>query len=66
LRESPTQPGGTPVGGESVSFGEVTWLPLLPPDRPGFYPIRFFAALSTGAKLEARGLLTVIEDKSGQ
>lgn len=58
-----TEPRGAPVGGESVTLGEVTWLPLLPPDRPGLYPIRFFAALSTGAKLEARGLITVIEDK---
>jgi hypothetical protein len=35
-----------------------------PPEKPGLYAIRFFATLDSGARLEARGLLTVIEDKA--
>ena len=58
-----TEPRGTPVAGESVRLGEVCWIPLLPPDKPGLYAIRFFAALDSGARLEARGLLTVVADE---
>jgi hypothetical protein len=61
-----TEPRGAPVGGESVALGEVTWMPLLPPEKPGLYPIRFFATLENGAKIETRGLLTVIEDRKPQ
>ena len=35
-----TEPRGTPVSGESVRLGEVCWIPLLPPDKPGLYAIR--------------------------
>jgi hypothetical protein len=55
-----TELRGTPVRGESVRLGEVCWIPLLPPDKPGLYAIRFFAGLDSGARLEARGLLTVV------
>jgi len=58
-----TEPRGTPVAGESVALGQVCWIPLLPPDKPGLYAIRFFAALDSGARLEARGLLTVVADE---
>lgn len=58
-----TEPRGTPVRGESVRLGGVCWIPLLPPDKPGLYAIRFFAALDSGARLEARGLLTVVADE---
>jgi hypothetical protein len=58
-----TEPRGTPVGGETVRLGGVCWIPLLPPDKPGLYAIRFFAALDSGARLEARGLLTVVADE---
>ncbi len=58
-----TEPRGTPVRGESVRLGDVSWIPLLPPDKPGLYAIRFFAALDGGARLEARGLLTVVADE---
>ena len=58
-----TEPRGTPVAGESVRLGEACWIPLLPPDKPGLYAIRFFAALDSGARLEARGLLTVVADE---
>lgn len=61
-----TEPGGAVVRGESVSLGEVCWIPLLPPEKPGLYLIRFFATLDAGARLEARGLLTVISDKGPQ
>ena len=61
-----TEPRGTPVAGESVRLGEVCWVPLLPPDKPGLYAIRFFAALDSGARLEARGLLTVVADEERQ
>ena len=61
-----TEPRGAPVGGESVTFGEVTWIPLLPPEKPGLHPIRFFATLDNGARIETRGLLTVIEDAKPQ
>ena len=43
-----TEPRGTPVRGESVRLGEVCWIPLLPPDKPSLYAIRFFAALDSG------------------
>jgi hypothetical protein len=36
----------------------------LPPEKPGLYAIRFFAALDAGARLEARGLLTVVADEA--
>ena len=49
---------GTPVAGGSVRLGEVCWIPLLPPDKPGLFIIRFYAALDSGARLEARALLT--------
>jgi hypothetical protein len=52
--------GGIVLG---VRLGEVCWIPLLPPDKPGLYAIRFFAALDSGARLEARGLLTVVADE---
>ena len=58
-----TEPRGTPVAGESVRLGEVCWIPLLPPDKPSLYAIRFFAALDSGARLEARGLLTAVADE---
>ena len=58
-----TEPRGTPVAGESVRLGDVCWVPLLPPDKPGLYAIRFFATLDSGARLEARGLLTVVADE---
>ena len=58
-----TEPRGTPVGGETVRLGDACWIPLLPPDKPGLYAIRFFAALDSGARLEARGLLTVVADE---
>ena len=44
----------------------VARIPLLPPDKPGLYAIRFFAALDSGARLEARGLLTVVDDEERQ
>jgi hypothetical protein len=58
-----TDARGAPVRGEAVRLGEVCWIPLLPPEAPGLYPIRFFATLDGGARLETRGLLTVIADK---
>jgi glycosyltransferase involved in cell wall biosynthesis len=61
-----TEPRGTPGGGESVALGEVTWMPLLPPEKPGLYPIRFFATLKNGSRIGTRGLLTVIEDRKPQ
>jgi glycosyltransferase involved in cell wall biosynthesis len=61
-----TEPRGTPVAGESVRLGEVCWIPFLPPDKPGLYAIRFFAALDSGARLEARGLLTVVAGEERQ
>lgn len=61
-----TEPRGTPVAGESVHLGEVCWIPLLPPDKPGLYAIRFFAALDSGARLEGRALLTVVADEERQ
>ena len=48
-----TEPRGTPVAGESVHLGEVCWIPLLPPDKPGLYAIRFFADLDSGARRSA-------------
>jgi glycosyltransferase involved in cell wall biosynthesis len=58
-----TEPLGAPVFGESIMLGEPTWIPLLPPEEPGLYAVRFFASLENGAKLETNGLLTVIADK---
>jgi hypothetical protein len=58
-----TEPRGTPVAGESVRLGEVCWIPLLPPDKRGLYAIGFFAALDSGARLEAQGLLTAVADE---
>jgi hypothetical protein len=55
-----TEPRGTPVAGGSVRLGEVCWIPLLPPDKPGLFVMRFYAALDSGARLEARALLTVV------
>jgi len=49
---------GTPVAGGSVRLGEVCWIPLFPPDKPDLFIIRFYAALDSGARLEARALLT--------
>ena len=60
------EPGGAVVRGESVDLGEICWMPLLPPETPGLYLIRFFATLDSGARLEARGLLTVIADMEPQ
>jgi len=54
-----TEPRGMPV------VGEVCWIPLLPPDKPGLYVIRIYAALDSGARLEARGLLTVVAGEGG-
>ena len=45
---------GALLGGEAVTLGEVCWLPLLPPERPGLYQLRFFATLDSGARPEAR------------
>ncbi|MGH6826018.1 glycosyltransferase family 4 protein [Methyloceanibacter sp.] len=61
-----TEPRGGPVWGESVRLGEICWIPLLPPEKPGLYAIRFFAALDSGARLEARGLLTVVAGEERQ
>ena len=66
LRRSQSALFGTPVAGESVRLGEVCWIPLLPPDKPGLYAIRFDAALDSGAHLEARGLLAVVADEERQ
>lgn len=60
-----TEPRGTPVAGESVRLSEMCWIPLLPPDKPGFYVIRFYATLDSGARLETRGLLTVGAGEGG-
>jgi hypothetical protein len=61
-----TDARGALIRGETVRLGEVCWIPLLPPEAPGLYPIRFFATLEGGARLEARGLVTVIADKETQ
>jgi hypothetical protein len=50
-----TEPRGTPVAGESVRLSEVCWIPLLPPDKPGLYVIRFYAALDEGARWKRAG-----------
>jgi hypothetical protein len=57
-----TDPRGTLVGGGSAALGEAAWMSLLPPEKPGLYPIRFLATLSSGARIEARGLLTAVAD----
>jgi glycosyltransferase involved in cell wall biosynthesis len=57
---------GTLVRGEAVTLGEVFWLPLLPPERPGPYQLRFFATLDNGARLETQATLEVIADQSGE
>ena len=44
----------------SVAAALAEWIPLLPPEKPRLYVIRFYAALDSGARLEARGLLTVV------
>ena len=54
---------GALVGGERVPLGEVCWIPLLPPNRPGDLAVHFFASLNSGARLEAKGILKVIQDK---
>ena len=59
-----TDPHGAVIGGESVAIGEVCWMPLLRTERPGLHAIRFFATLDSGERLEARGVLTVIEDRA--
>jgi hypothetical protein len=51
------------VGGERLSLGEACWIPLLPPNSPGAFTIRFFASVN-GARLEAKGVLRIIEDKA--
>jgi hypothetical protein len=56
---------GALLHGKAVSLGEVCWLPLLPPERPGLYQLRFFATLDTGARLEARAPLEVVADEEG-
>jgi hypothetical protein len=56
---------GALLGGEAVPLGEVCWLPLIPPERPGLYQLRFFATLDTGARLEARARLEVVADETG-
>ena len=40
---------GALVSGERVPLGEVCWIPLLPPDRPGDLTVHFFATLDSGA-----------------
>ncbi len=55
-----TEPLGAPIRGESIALGEVCWIPLIPPERPGLYSIRFFAALDNGRRLETQGLLTIV------
>ena len=57
-----TEPRGTPVGGESVALGEVTWIPLLPPDRPGLSPIHSSQRSIPGAARDA-GPVTVAADE---
>jgi len=54
---------GAVVGGERLTLGEACWIPLLPPNRPGKFTIRFFASVN-GARLEAKGVLRIIEDKA--
>jgi len=49
-----TDARGALVRGETVRLGEVCWIPLLPPEAPGLYPIRFFATLD-GARGLRRG-----------
>jgi glycosyltransferase involved in cell wall biosynthesis/predicted GNAT family N-acyltransferase len=58
------QEGGAPLRGEAVNLGEVCWLPLLPPDRPGRYELRFFLTLPSGARHETTAHLEVIADAS--
>jgi hypothetical protein len=53
---------GALVRGEAVTLGEVCWLPLVPPERPGRYRLRFFATLDTGARLETTAPLDVVAD----
>ena len=53
---------GAPRGRETVHLGEVCWLPLLPPDRPGRYQLRFFLTLPSGARRETTAPLEVIAD----
>ena len=55
---------GALLGGEALTLGEVCWLPLIPPERPGLYQLRFFATLDTGARPEARAPLEVVADET--
>jgi glycosyltransferase involved in cell wall biosynthesis len=57
---------GTLVRGETVRMGEVFWLPLLPPERPGLYQLRFFATLDNGVRLETQASLEMIADQPGE
>jgi hypothetical protein len=54
---------GAVVGGERLSLGEACCIPLLPPNSRGAFTIRFFASVN-GARLEAKGVLRIIEDKA--
>jgi hypothetical protein len=51
---------GAVVDGESVRLGQVSWIPLRPPENEGFYQLKFFANLDGGG-FETRGRITVIE-----
>lgn len=57
-----TEPRGKEVGGGSAALGEAAWISLPPPEKPGLYPISFLLTLSSGARIEARGLLTAVGD----
>jgi glycosyltransferase involved in cell wall biosynthesis len=61
-----TEPLGAPIRGERVTLGEACWIPLLPPEKPGLYPIHFFATLGDGVRLETRGMLTVVAHEDVQ
>jgi glycosyltransferase involved in cell wall biosynthesis/predicted GNAT family N-acyltransferase len=56
---------GVPLRGETVRLGEVCWLPLLPPDKPGRYRLHFFLTLPSGTRLETNATLEVIADVPG-
>jgi hypothetical protein len=59
LRRSQSALFGTPCRRRKRSIGRS-------PDKPGLYAIRFYAALDSGAHLEARGLLAVVADEERQ
>jgi hypothetical protein len=59
-----TESCGKAIRNERADLGEVCWIPLLPPDRPGPYFIRFCAGFEDGSRLEAQDSLKVIADKS--